>query len=116
MLKLKKITKIYKFSNIQQIALKDISDTFRKNELVYILGPGDSGKRTLLNIVGGFDEYTNGNLIIGNISTKIILLNIKIITRTIKQDAFYKITILQSYPISNRFAKCYARINTICYK
>lgn len=70
MLKLEKITKIYKTSNIEQVALKNVSITFRNNEFASILGPSGSGKTTLLNIIGGLDKYTSGDLIIGNISTK----------------------------------------------
>ena len=70
MLKLENITKIYEGKNFKQIALNDITLTFRKNEFVSILGPSGSGKTTLLNIIGGLDKYTNGNLIIDRVSTK----------------------------------------------
>ena len=70
MLKLENITKVYTTKKISQIALKGVSLTFRESEFVSILGPSGSGKTTLLNIIGGLDKYTNGDLIINNISTK----------------------------------------------
>ena len=76
MLELKNITKIYelgkpKDKNYQAVhALKGIDITFRKSEFVSILGPSGCGKTTLLNIVGGLDQYTNGDLIINGKSTK----------------------------------------------
>ena len=70
MLKLKRITKVYKIAETEQIALDEISINFRKNEFVSILGPSGSGKSTLLNIIGGLDTYTSGDLIINGISTK----------------------------------------------
>lgn len=51
-------------------ALKGIDLTFRKNEFVAILGPSGCGKTTLLNIIGGLDHYTEGDLIINGKSTK----------------------------------------------
>lgn len=51
-------------------ALKGISLKFRKSEFVSILGPSGCGKTTLLNIIGGLDKYTDGDLKINNISTK----------------------------------------------
>ena len=70
MLEIKKITKIYKVGDLEQVALNDVSINFRKNEFASILGPSGSGKTTLLNIIGGLDKYTSGDLIINNISTK----------------------------------------------
>ena len=70
MLELKKITKKYKTTNYEQIALNKIDICFRKNEFVSILGPSGSGKTTLLNIIGGLDHTTSGELIINEISTK----------------------------------------------
>ena len=70
MLKLDKITKIYKTATLEVRALDGISLCFRKNEFVSILGPSGCGKTTTLNIVGGLDHYTSGDLIINNISTK----------------------------------------------
>ena len=70
MLSLKGITKIYKSGDSIVYALNDVSIDFRKNEFVSILGPSGGGKTTLLNIVGGLDRYTSGDLIIGAKSTK----------------------------------------------
>ncbi|NBA01282.1 ATP-binding cassette domain-containing protein [Erysipelothrix rhusiopathiae] len=66
MLKLDKITKRY--GEVE--ALKGVSLTFRKNEFVSILGPSGCGKTTMLNIIGGLDRYTSGDLNISGISTK----------------------------------------------
>ena len=70
MLELKNVTKIYKTGNFTQKALDNISISFRNNEFVSILGASGSGKTTMLNIIGGLDQYTNGDLFINNISTK----------------------------------------------
>ncbi len=51
-------------------ALKGVSLQFRKNEFVSILGPSGCGKTTLLNIIGGLDKYTSGDLVINGKSTK----------------------------------------------
>lgn len=66
MLKLDKITK--KYGDVE--ALKGVSLTFRKNEFVSILGPSGCGKTTMLNIIGGLDRYTSGDLNISGVSTK----------------------------------------------
>ena len=71
MLKLKNITKIYQLDNQSQVkALNNVSIDFRQSEFVSILGPSGCGKTTLLNIVGGLDHYTEGDLLIDNKSTK----------------------------------------------
>lgn len=70
MLELKNITKIYKTFNITQKALNKVSIKFRDNEFVSILGASGSGKTTMLNIIGGLDRYTTGDLLINGISTK----------------------------------------------
>ena len=70
MIKLESITKDYKVADMTVKALKGISVTFREAEFVSILGQSGCGKTTLLNIIGGLDHYTSGNLIIDNISTK----------------------------------------------
>ena len=51
-------------------ALKGVSLQFRNNEFVSILGPSGCGKTTLLNIIGGLDKYTSGDLVINGKSTK----------------------------------------------
>ncbi len=70
MLRLEHIRKSYKTGDFIQVALNDVSLTFRDNEFVSILGPSGSGKTTLLNIIGGLDHYDSGNLIIDGISTE----------------------------------------------
>ena len=70
MLKLNNIVKIYDTGVTQVQALKGISIEFRRNEFVSILGPSGCGKTTLLNIIGGLDRYTEGDLIVNGKSTK----------------------------------------------
>ena len=70
MLELKKIVKDYPAGSGTVNALKGIDLRFRKNEFVSILGPSGCGKTTMLNIIGGLDKYTSGDLIIGGRSTK----------------------------------------------
>ena len=70
MLKLEKITKTYTTGGQNVQALKGIDIEFRKNEFVSILGQSGCGKTTLLNIIGGLDRYTSGDLIINGKSTK----------------------------------------------
>lgn len=70
MLELKNIKKDYKSGNETVHALKGISLTFRKNEFVSILGQSGCGKTTTLNIIGGLDHYTSGDLLIDHRSTK----------------------------------------------
>lgn len=70
MLKLKDIVKVYEAGDMQVTALKDVNMEFRKNEFVAILGQSGCGKTTLLNIIGGLDKYTSGDLIIDDVSTK----------------------------------------------
>ncbi len=70
MLEISKICKEYKLKDQVVPALKDVSVVFRRSEFVSILGPSGCGKTTLLNIIGGLDRYTSGDLIIEGISTK----------------------------------------------
>ena len=70
MLELKNITKDYISGDSTVQALKGISIEFRKSEFVSILGQSGCGKTTLLNIVGGLDRYTSGDLVINGKSTK----------------------------------------------
>lgn len=70
MLKLVNVVKTYVMGDSKVEALKGISVNFRKNEFVSILGPSGCGKTTLLNIIGGLDKYTVGDLVINGISTK----------------------------------------------
>lgn len=70
MLTLQNITKDYEVADTKVHALKGIDLEFRKNEFVCILGASGCGKTTLLNIIGGLDQYTSGDLIIQGKSTK----------------------------------------------
>ncbi len=70
MIELKHITKKYESKESSVTALDDISISFRKNEFVAILGPSGCGKTTMLNILGGLDKYTSGDLVIDGRSTK----------------------------------------------
>ena len=71
MLRLKNITKTYKTEGTEDVqALKGIDIEFRKSEFVSILGQSGCGKTTLLNIIGGLDRYTTGDLVINGKSTK----------------------------------------------
>jgi len=70
MLKLKNIKKDYISGDTKVEALKGINIEFRKSEFVSILGQSGCGKTTLLNIIGGLDRYTSGDLIINGKSTK----------------------------------------------
>lgn len=70
MLELNKIVKNYTVGDTEIHALKGISIKFRENEFVSVLGPSGCGKTTLLNIIGGLDRFTSGDLIINGKSTK----------------------------------------------
>ncbi len=71
MLHLEKITKNYVTSSETVSALKGIDIAFREKEFVSVLGPSGCGKTTLLNIIGGLDKYTDGDLVINGRSTKL---------------------------------------------
>ena len=72
MLQLKHIVKTYAVGNDEDSvhALRGVDLAFRDNEFVAVLGPSGCGKTTLLNILGGLDRYTDGDLIINGRSTK----------------------------------------------
>lgn len=70
MLKLENVVKDYKVADTVVHALKGVSLSFRKNEFVSVLGHSGCGKTTLLNIIGGLDHYTSGDLVIRGTSTK----------------------------------------------
>ncbi len=70
MLKLVRIKKDYPVAGNTVHALRDVSLEFRRNEFVSILGPSGCGKTTLLNIIGGLDKYTSGDLVIAGKSTQ----------------------------------------------
>jgi putative ABC transport system permease protein len=63
MLSLKNIVKDYAVGDSKVPALKGVNIVFRENEFVCVLGPSGCGKTTLLNIIGGLDQYTKGDLI-----------------------------------------------------
>lgn len=69
MLKLKNIKKDYRAGGITVRALKGINLSFRDSEFVCVLGPSGCGKTTLLNIIGGLDHYSDGELYIDGVST-----------------------------------------------
>ena len=71
MLQLKNIKKDYFTASETVNALKGVSISFRKREFVSILGPSGCGKTTMLNIIGGLDHYTDGDLVIGGVSTEL---------------------------------------------
>ena len=70
LLELKNIKKDYPAGNGTVKALKGIDLKFRESEFVSILGPSGCGKTTMLNIIGGLDQYTSGDLVINGVSTK----------------------------------------------
>ena len=70
MLELNNIVKNYSVGGTDIRALRGVSVKFRENEFVSVLGPSGCGKTTLLNIIGGLDQYTSGDLIINGRSTK----------------------------------------------
>ncbi len=70
MLKLIDITKEYKVEEESVLALHNLSVEFRRNEFVSILGPSGCGKTTLLNIIGGLDRYTSGDIQVEGVSTE----------------------------------------------
>ncbi|WP_290457936.1 ABC transporter ATP-binding protein/permease [Faecalibaculum rodentium] len=70
MLRLEHLVKDYYTGDEIVHAIRDLTVTFRDNEFVSILGPSGCGKTTLLNIIGGLDNYNSGNLVINGRSTK----------------------------------------------
>ncbi len=70
MLQLKNITKEYRSGDEVARALDNVSISFREAEFVSILGASGSGKTTMLNIIGGLDKYSSGDLIVNGTSTK----------------------------------------------
>ena len=70
MLKLQRIVKDYQTGDTTVHALRGVSLNFRESEFVAILGHSGCGKTTMLNIIGGLDHYTSGDLIINGKSTK----------------------------------------------
>lgn len=70
MLQLKHLMKTYHVGDTVTRALDDVSINFRDHEFVAILGPSGSGKTTMLNVIGGLDQYDSGDIIINGKSTK----------------------------------------------
>ena len=70
MLELKGVTKVYPAAGENVEALRGIDLSFRKSEFVSVLGPSGCGKTTMLNIIGGLDQYTSGELTVNGKSTK----------------------------------------------
>lgn len=70
MIQIKKIVKNYLSGDNVVHALQNVSLNFRNSEFVSILGPSGCGKTTLLNIIGGLDKYTSGDIVINGTSTK----------------------------------------------
>ena len=70
MLTLRGIKKNYTVGDQEIPALKGVDIAFRRSEFVSILGPSGCGKTTLLNIIGGLDRYTEGDMTINSVSTK----------------------------------------------
>lgn len=70
MIQIKNITKDYVSGDSKVTALDDVSISFRENEFVSILGQSGCGKTTLINVLGGLDRYTSGDIIINGKSTK----------------------------------------------
>ncbi len=69
-LRLTDVVKVYGQGDTAVTALKGVSINFRKNEFVSVLGPSGCGKTTMLNIIGGLDRYTSGDMLINGVSTK----------------------------------------------
>ena len=67
MIQIKNITKNYLSGENEVHALKNVSINFRNNEFVSILGPSGCGKTTMLNIIGGLDKYTSGDIVINGV-------------------------------------------------
>jgi ABC-type lipoprotein export system ATPase subunit len=67
---LKDIKKYYKVGETTTKALDGVSVAFSKKEFVAILGPSGSGKTTMLNVIGGLDNYDSGDMVINGKSTK----------------------------------------------
>lgn len=70
MLELHDVTKSYRTASLTQTALDRVSLAFRDNEFVAVLGQSGSGKTTMLNVIGGLDQFDDGDLVIDGVSTK----------------------------------------------
>lgn len=90
MLQLKEIVKSYTTGEFTQVALNKVSLKFRKSEFVAILGPSGSGKTTCLNIIGGLDQYDQGDLIIMVNQLRILKIQIGMPIEIIALVSFFK--------------------------
>ena len=97
MLVLKNIVKDYVAGDTTVRALKGIDINFRENEFVAILGPSGCGKTTMLNIIGGLDRYTSGDLVINGNPQRTLLTETGTHTVTIQSALFSRATTL--FPI-----------------
>lgn len=104
MLEIRNIVKDYETGSETVHALKGVSIAFRESELVSILGQSGCGKTTLLNIIGGLDQYTSGDLIINGQSTKQYKSADWDIYRN--HSRRFHIPELQSYPAPERAFQC----------
>ena len=98
MLELKGITKTYTGEGEDVRALKGIDLQFRNSEFVAVLGPSGCGKTTLLNIIGGLDRFTSGDLIINGTSTSLCMMVIN------SSSAFHNA--LVSVRLRSRISSC----------
>lgn len=94
MLELKGIKKAYKLDGQEFQALKGIDLKFDRNEFVSILGPSGCGKTTMLNIIGGLDKYSAGDLLINGRSTKSLKMVTEITIEIKKLALCFRVTIL----------------------
>jgi len=83
MLELKEIIKQYPAGDKPVKALRGVSLKFRQSEFVSILGPSGCGKTTLLNIIGGLDQYTSGDLVLMGNLRRILRIGIGMLIETI---------------------------------
>lgn len=92
MLELKEIKNIILSAERPLKALDGVSVAFRKQEFVAILGPSGSGKTTMLNVIGGLDNYDSGDLIINGKSTKILKKPTGMLIGITQLVLFFKVT------------------------
>lgn len=84
--------KYYTVGGTTTKALDGVSVAFRKQEFVAILGPSGSGKTTMLNVIGGLDNYDSGDLIINGKSTKILKKPTGMLIGITQLVLFFKVT------------------------